>query len=282
MSSDLNATQRSSLRRVLENPIFELIPLSNVLAQAEHLPAGATVSVTASPAKTLEDTVDLAAELLGRGFQVVPHLSARMTRDRAHLAEIVARIEGLGIKRIFVIGGDAEEPGEFFDAESLLTALDDIGVTFDEVGIGAYPEGHHVFDDETARRALHAKQPFATSMTTQMCFDGDAISDWLAKMRADGITLPAVIGIPGVADRLKLLRISARIGVGRSMKFLNRHRGLLRSFIEPGGYSADELLEDMADTVADPEANVVGVHIYTFNQVETTERWRRAYLESLD
>lgn len=282
MSSDLNATQRSSLRRVLENPIFELIPLSNVLAQAEHLPAGATVSVTASPAKTLEDTVDLAAELLGRGFQVVPHLSARMTRDRAHLAEIVARIEGLGIKRIFVIGGDAEEPGEFFDAESLLTALDDIGVTFDEVGIGAYPEGHHVFDDETARRALHAKQPFATSMTTQMCFDGDAISDWLAKMRTDGITLPAVIGIPGVADRLKLLRISARIGVGRSMKFLNRHRGLLRSFIEPGGYSADELLEDMADTVADPEANVVGVHIYTFNQVETTERWRRAYLESLD
>lgn len=282
MSSDLNATQRSSLRRVLENPIFELIPLSNVLAQAEHLPAGATVSVTASPAKTLEDTVDLAAELLGRGFQVVPHLSARMTRDRAHLAEIVARIEGLGIKRIFVIGGDAEEPGEFFDAESLLNALDDIGVTFDEVGIGAYPEGHHVFDDETARRALHAKQPFATSMTTQMCFDGDAISDWLAKMRADGITLPAVIGIPGVADRLKLLRISARIGVGRSMKFLNRHRGLLRSFIEPGGYSADELLEDMADTVADPEANVVGVHIYTFNQVETTERWRRAYLESLD
>lgn len=282
MSSDLNATQRSSLRRVLENPIFELIPLSNVLAQAEHLPAGATVSVTASPAKTLEDTVDLAAELLGRGFQVVPHLSARMTRDRAHLAEIVARIEGLGIKRIFVIGGDAEEPGEFFDAESLLTALDDIGVTFDEVGIGAYPEGHHVFDDETARRALHAKQPFATSMTTQMCFDGDAISDWLAKMRADGITLPAVIGIPGVADRLKLLRISARIGVGRSMKFLNRHRGLLRSFIEPGGYSADELLEDMADTLADPEANVVGVHIYTFNQVETTERWRRAYLESLD
>lgn len=282
MSSDLNATQRSSLRRVLENPIFELIPLSNVLAQAEHLPAGATVSVTASPAKTLEDTVDLAAELLGRGFQVVPHLSARMTRDRAHLAEIVARIEGLGIKRIFVIGGDAEEPGEFFDAESLLTALDDIGVTFDEVGIGAYPEGHHVFDDETARRALHAKQPFATSMTTQMCFDGDAISDWLAKMRTDGITLPAVIGIPGVADRLKLLRISARIGVGRSMKFLNRHRGLLRSFIEPGGYSADELLEDIADTLADPEANVVGVHIYTFNQVETTERWRRAYLESLD
>jgi methylenetetrahydrofolate reductase (NADPH) len=204
-----------------------------------------------------------------------------MAHDRAHLQHLVARMDAAGIRSVFVVGGDAEQRGEFFDAGALLRALADIGADFDDVGIAAYPEGHHVFDDDTARIALHDKQPFATSMTTQMCFDADAIGEWLGKTRADDIALPAIIGIPGVADRLKLLRISARIGVGRSMKFLNRHRGLLRTFVGPSGYSPDELLEDMADTLADPAADVAGVHIYTFNQVDTTERWRQEYLQSI-
>ena len=49
------------------------------------LPAGATVSVTASPAKGIEATVALCEQLQARGFRAVPHLSARMIRDRAHL-----------------------------------------------------------------------------------------------------------------------------------------------------------------------------------------------------
>jgi methylenetetrahydrofolate reductase (NADPH) len=281
MEHDMTNEQRAAIRRVLENPQFELIPMKNALDQAAFLPEGAMVSVTASPVKPLEETFDLAAELQRRGFDVIPHVSARMTRDHAHLEKIVARLHELGIRKLFVIGGDAEEPGEFFDAASILRALDDMGAEFDRIGIASYPEGHHVFDDETARLALHDKQPYASYMATQMCFDTEAIATWIRSMRADGITLPVVIGVPGVADRLKLMRISARIGVGRSLKFLTRHRGLLRSFVEPGGFSPDELLESLANTLHDAEANIINLHIYTFNQVETTERWRREYLASL-
>lgn len=281
MDHELTPRQREAIRRVVANAEFELIPMSNVLEQVAYLPAGAGVSVTASPVNPLEDTLDVAAELRHRGFDVVPHLSARRTQDRAHLARLLARIEDLEIRRIFVVGGDAADRGDFPDAGSLLRAIDDIGVDLDGIGIAAYPEGHHVFDDETARLALHDKQPFASWMTTQMCFDGEAIASWLGKMRADGIELPAVIGVPGVSDRLKLMRISARIGVGQSMKFLARHRGLLRSFVSPGGFSPDELLEELPETLADPTSDVAGIHIYTFNQVETTERWRQDYLASL-
>ena len=277
----LTTEQRAAIRKLLEHPKFEIIPMKNAIAQSEHLPEGATVSVTASPAKTLEDTLDLAAELADRGHRVIPHLSARMVRDRGHLESLLARIAVLGFRDVFVIGGDAEHPGEFFDAGALLRAIADVGAEFDSVGIGSYPEGHHVFDEDTARRALHDKRPFADYMTTQMCFDADAICTWLRAMRADGITLPVQIGLAGVAERLKLLRISARIGVGQSMKFLSRHRGLLRSFVDPGGYSPDELLEDLAPILVDQEAAVTGVHIYTFNQIDTTERWRHQYLESL-
>lgn len=278
---ELTAAQKAGIRQVLEAAKFELIPLKNVMAQSAFLPDGATVSVTASPAKTLEDTLELAADLQERGFDVVPHLSARMTRDMAHLASLLETIDRLEIGKLFVIGGDAEDPGDFSDAGSLLRAMDEIGHGVTEIGIGSYPEGHHNFDDGTARFALHDKQRWASYMTTQMCFSGKAIVDWLNVMRDDGIELPVKLGIPGVADRMKLMTISARIGVGQSAKFLSKNRGLVRAFAKPGGYSADELLEDMADALIDDAANITGVHIYTFNQVETTEQWRQDYLESL-
>ena len=52
--SALTATQAAALARVLEAPTFELVPLKNALDQATFLPPGATVSVTASPAKGIE------------------------------------------------------------------------------------------------------------------------------------------------------------------------------------------------------------------------------------
>ena len=45
---------------------------AQAMARAEHLPPGATVSVTASPTKGLEATVELAAQLRLAGFTVVP------------------------------------------------------------------------------------------------------------------------------------------------------------------------------------------------------------------
>jgi methylenetetrahydrofolate reductase (NADPH) len=264
----------------LENPRFELIPLPSGLDQAKHLPEGAAVSVTVSPKRTLENTIEFAADLTDRGFRAMPHLSARMTRDRSHLESVLARIARLGIDEVLVIGGDGEPRGDFFDASSLLRAMESVGHNL-RIDIAGYPEGHHLFDDETARRALHDKQPLARHLVTQMCFDGTALSRWLAAIRADGITLPAVLGIPGVADRLKLMRIATRIGVGQSVRYLSKSRGLLRAYVRPVRYTADDLLQDVAASLTDPVADVVGLHIYTFNQVETTERWRHDYLESL-
>lgn len=272
---------KKALRRMLENPKFELIPLKNVLDQAKFLPEGATVSVTASPAKDMQATLDLAAELQQMGFDVVPHVSARMTRDRAHLAGIVARLHELDMNRIFLVGGDADEPGEFLDGFSVLSALDDMGHHFTEIGIPSYPEGHADIPDEALVQALHDKQPHAKYLTTQMCFDAEAITTWLGKTRADGISLPVTLGMPGVADRLRLLKISARIGVGNSMSFLKKNTAVAAKFVKPGGYSPAELLEELGTKLDDPDLNISGVHIYTFNSCDTTEAWRQEYLEML-
>jgi methylenetetrahydrofolate reductase (NADPH) len=280
-SKGLDAQARDALTRVVSAPRFELIPLKNVEAQSLFLPAGATVTVTASPAKGIEATVELSARLAERGFRAIPHLSARMIRDRAHLRSLLASLDAAGIKQAFVVGGDAEKPGEFLDGLALLRAIADIGHRLTDIGIPCYPEGHPTIPDDQLLAALAEKQPFVTSMTTQLCFDAGAIRTWLAARRTAGITLPVTLGIAGVAELHKLIEISARIGVRDSRRFLSKNTALIGRILRPGGYRPDGLLAALAPLLLDPVAKVAGLHLYTFNQVETTEEWRQAYLAGL-
>jgi len=278
----LTPTSRAALTELLRTPTFELIPLKNALDQAALLPAGATVSVTASPTKGLEATVALATQLRGQGFAVVPHLSARMVRDHDHLCDLVAALRDGGVDRAFVVGGDEKEPGAYPDGLALLRDLADIGHPFRELGIPSYPQGHAFIADGPLLAALHAKAAFATYMTTQLCFDPTAISTWLAARRAEGLTLPVHIGVPGVAEPQKLLALAARIGVADTHRFLAKNVRFVARLVRSGGfYRPDALLEGIAPTLADPGANVTGFHLYLFNAVEATEGWRQAKLTQL-
>jgi methylenetetrahydrofolate reductase (NADPH) len=273
------AEGRAAIDRVLADPTFELIPLKNAREQAAALPRGATVSVTASPAKGLEATVELAAELQAGGLRAIPHISARMVRDEAHLAALLDAVRSVGIDRSFVVGGDAEQPGDFLDGLSILEAMDRLGRLPGEIGIPCYPQGHPTIPDDKLLAALHAKARFAAYMTTQLCFDPDAIATWLAARRAEGITLPVRIGIPGVAAIPKLLEISARIGVRDASRFVLKNTRFVGELLKSGGlYKPTKLVEQLAPLMADPTANVIGLHIYTFNNVAATAEWRQENL----
>ena len=280
--STLRVDGRVALARLLEVPTFELVPLRNAMDQAAHLPAGARVSVTASPAKGIEATVELCERLEAAGFRAVPHLSARMVRDRAHLRELRARLGEAGVDRAFVVGGDAKEPGDYPDALALLRELAEIGRPFGEVGIACYPQGHAFIADGPLLDALRDKVPFADYMTTQLCFDPGAIAGWIAARRAEGIELPVHVGMPSVAEPQRLLAIGARIGVVDTHRFLVKNTRFIARLIRSGGfYRPDALLEGLGPHLADPAAGVSDLHVYTFNAVDVTERWRAAYLERL-
>lgn len=280
--SSLTSSRAAALARILRAPTFELVPLRNALDQAGYLPPGSTVSVTVSPAKGIEATVALAEQLEASGFPAVPHLSARMIRDRAHLADLIAWLEGAGVERAFIVGGDAKEPGDYPDGLSLLRAMAELGHPLREIGIPAYPQGHAFIADGPLLEALRAKVSFASYMTTQLCFDPNATAGWLAARRAEGITLPVHLGLPGVAEPQRLLAISARIGVADTHRFLVKNTRFIARLIRSGGfYRPDGLLEGLAPSIADPVAGIADLHLYTFNAVELTERWRKAYIERL-
>ena len=274
-SRRLDEAGAAGLARVLADPTFELIPLKNVRDQAAALPRGATASVTASPGKGIEATVELAIELEATGLRAIPHLSARMIRDRAHLASLLDRLEDAGIDRAFVVGGDADQPGEFLDGLSLLRAMADLGRLPKELGCPCYPQGHPTIPDEALAQALRDKAELVQYMTTQLCFDPTAIASFIADRRAEGIALPVKLGIPGVAEIPKLLSISARIGVKDASKFVLRNASFVGQLLKSGGvYKPSRLLRDLAPLIADPAADVLGLHVYTFNNVAATEAWR--------
>ena len=205
-----------------------------------------------------------------------------MVRDRAHLADLIAWLEGAGVDRAFVVGGDAKEPGDFPDGLALLREMADIGHPLAEIGIPCYPQGHAFIPDAPLAEALAAKAEFASYMTTQLCFDPVAIGSWIAARRAEGLLLPVHIGLPGVAEPHKLLAITARIGVADTHRFLTKNARFVARLIRSGGfYRPDGLLEGLAPVIADPAARVADLHLYTFNNVDATETWRRKYLASV-
>jgi methylenetetrahydrofolate reductase (NADH) len=270
------------LARALSEPTFELVPLKSAYARASFVPPGAWVSVTASPSRGLEATIDLALHMEARGYRAIPHLSARMIRDRAHLRDLLSKLVDGGVDRAFVIAGDSIEPGEFPDGLSLLRAIADVGVELSNVGIPCYPQGHPFIPDDVLLEALAAKAPFAHYMTTQLCFDPKAISSWIAARRLDGLRVPVQIGVAGAVVAHRLLSVSARIGVRDTSRFVAKNLGFVGRLLRSGGfYRPDGLLAELAPLFADPIADVRWIHLYTFNQVESTETWRSRYLSEL-
>ena len=266
--------------RLLEHIRYEVLPTATIEDRLlEHVPVERTLTVTASPNKGLEETLDLTERLTGHGYVAIPHLAARMVRDRAELVEICDRLSGKGITRIFVPGGDADPPGAYPDALSLLQELAEIDHPFSHVGITGYPESHPTIHDDLTIQSMWDKRRYATHIVSNLTFDPSVLTGWVRRMRKRGITQPLLLGVPGPVDRAKLLAMAGKIGVGESTRFLVKHKGTFARLAAPGGFTGEKFLQKCAAELGAPEFGLEGVHVFTFNQVAETEKWRTELLE---
>ena len=269
---------------LLRDARFELMPFDSFDDEVTYLPDGATIAITTSPQLGIERTVERSEQAAADGYKPVPHIAARYVEDTDHLEEIARRLTEAGVTEIFVPGGDREEPvGEFESAYQLLVALDETEYSFEEVGITGYPEGHEFLDEEMLRTEMDKKAPYATFIVTQLCYDPDAVIEWIEKIRGRGVDLPVEVGIPGVMKYSRLLQISRKVGVGDSVKFLRKTTGVV-DFVRQivgsrGTYEPDELVDGLGPYADDVEYKISGIHIYTFNQTKDTEDWRRGRLQ---
>ena len=276
---DESAAAKDHRVGLIDRMTFEVVPLKSLDAAVQALPVGAEVSVTCSPTKGIEETQRLTEQLQDLGFTPIPHIAARMVRDSDHSVELAQWCQARGLRKIFVVGGDAEVPGQFIGAVEFLADFLSTDHGLDTVGVTAYPDGHAFLSDEKLRWALHEKQRLLADAgvhgycSTQMCFDPDAIAKWLRSEREVGLTMPVHLGISGVVEKTKLLKMGARLGIGDSLRYLRKNVGAVVKMMTTTNYDPNDLLLPLSTDLLD--LGVAGLHVFTFNQVEATNSWRQ-------
>jgi methylenetetrahydrofolate reductase (NADPH) len=269
-------------RRLIENARYELVPLKSMHSQIPHLPAGCSVSVTCSPTKGIEPTLELSAELNGAGHHAVPHIAARLVEGREHVEKIAARLNEHGITEVFIVGGDPDPVGPYTDGLSLIRDLLPLCQTVRTVGVPAYPDHHSVIADDVLDEALMDKQTLISELglqgfaSTQMCFKAKTIEQWLTRQRARGMILPIHLGVPGAVERTKLISLGTRLGVGSSLRYLRKNSGAILRMFSPASYDPNKLIAPISRRA--DELNVTALHVFTFNSIESTAAWQRKSL----
>lgn len=286
--TDMNQSgdqHRQYRRKLLEGLTFEVVPMSNVDAAIAALPPASEVSVTCSPVKGIDETMRLTDQIRELGHTAIPHIAARMVEDRSHVARIAAWMRTERIGRMFLVGGDADQPGAYHDAASFLRDLLDAGPELHAIGVTAYPDGHTAIPSNVLSQALMEKQSLLAGAdivgyaSTQMCYAPDRIVEWLEAERRNGMDLPIHLGIAGVVDRTKLMKMGVRLGIGTSLSYLRKNRKALGKLMTSSDYDPDALLEPLSTDLE--RLRISGIHCFTFNQVATTEAWRQEALRSL-
>ena len=284
--SDLNQISETVAKRIrqdLQKSYMEIIPVPGIEDKLDSLPSDMYLAVTCSPTKGVDETLELSEKLIERGFKVTPHIASKCVSGEKHLEAIIKKLDELGIESIFVPGGDRPEPmGDFNNALDLLKALKKLGHNLNKIGMAAHPEGHPDVSDEILMEALEEKKDLADFIVTQMCFDAEILNDWMNQIQKKGIELPVWGGLPGVIERGRLLKTSLRIGVGDSLRFLRKKSQVATELMKSSIYNPDDLVRDITEQIDINDSRLAGYHIYCFNQIETTEKWRTERISALN
>jgi methylenetetrahydrofolate reductase (NADPH) len=273
----------ASVRALACGASIEITPRESpqLPALAAALPAGTRVYVAAASGSDPQHVVQASRAITAVGLTPVPHVVARAFADGAAAGRHLAALTQAGVGEVLVVAGSQGRPvGRLTSSLDLLRAglLDG----FTRVGVAGYPEGCPDVPAAAVRDALLEKQDWARAsgvevqVVSQFAFDATAYVDWVARIRSSGVTLPVVLGVPGVVGTRRLLGYAVRCGVGPSLRVLRRRAGEMTR-LAAGWYRPDELVLGLARDLADPvAAGVAGLHLYPFGAGEATATFIRA------
>jgi methylenetetrahydrofolate reductase (NADPH) len=200
---------------------------AEIAALADLLPGGTAVYFSAVPTIEPPELIAAAALLRKSGLEPIVHIAARRIRVTADLQNLLASLRGeADVRRLLVIGGDVDTSGPFPDALAVIQKgrLREAGI--EEIGIGAYPEGHNriaagrlavALDEKIATASAHG---LGVHIVSQFSFSPEHILAWLKQLRACGITKPVKVGMAGPTSVPGLMRYAKRCGVNASLRGL--------------------------------------------------------------
>ncbi|NYS24538.1 methylenetetrahydrofolate reductase [Rhodobacteraceae bacterium 2376] len=246
------------------------------------LPANTRVYIAHIEGTPIEDMVATAARLRAEGMEPMPHFPARIIKDRATLADWVARYQGeAGVRQALMLGGGVAKPHGAYDnsMQLLETGLFD---GFDRLHVAGHPEGNRDIDpqggDRTVMEALRWKAEFARqsgipmAIVTQFAFEAKPLIAWADRLAAEGIDLPVHIGVAGPAKLQTLIKFAIACGVGPSLKVLQKRAKDVTKLLLP--FEPTELVTDLAaHKAAHPAFNIERVHFFPLGGIKTNATW---------
>lgn len=275
-----------AVEALLQDYSIEVMPRTaeKIVDFRSLLPAGTRVYIAHIEGTPIDDMVATAKRLNAEGYSVMPHFPARIIKDRATLADWIARYQGeADVKQgLLLAGGVAQPHGDFSDSMQLMETglFDEAG--FDRLHVAGHPEGNRDIDTDGSRLkvddALRWKNAFQSrtdakmAIATQFAFEAQPIIEWADSLKYAGITLPIHIGIAGPAKLQTLIKFALACGVGPSLKVLQKRAMDVTKLLLP--YEPTEVVADLAaHKAANPDYNVTHVHFFPLGGIKTNARW---------
>jgi methylenetetrahydrofolate reductase (NADPH) len=255
------------------------------------LPPGTCVYIAHIDGTPIDDMVRTARRIAAEGFPVMPHIPARLLRDRAEFDALLARYRAeAGVTSALVLAGGARSPaGDFDSAMQLLeTGLFDRH-GFTRLHVAGHPEGNRDIDPDGGTRvvdeAVRWKQAFAErtgaqmALVTQFAFDAGAVTAWAERLEEAGVDLPIHVGIAGPAKLQTLIKFAVACGVGPSMAVLQKRARDVTKLLMP--YEPDDMLAGLRKYLAGRSTSLIeGVHLFPLGGIAASADYARRVAEA--
>ena len=270
---------------------IEVIPktVAKTDSFGDILPKSTRVYLAHLKDEDIAKMVAAAKKLNSEGFNVMPHIPARVIKNQAMLSDWLSMYQNeAGVDEALLLAGGSHEPkGDYDSSIQLIESglFDKAG--FKRLHIAGHPDGNKDIDPtggiKNVSEALSWKQEFfkrtdaKMAIVTQFCFDANVIKKWADDIKDDGIDIPIHIGVAGPAKLQTLLKFSIECGIGSSMKILTKRAKDITKLLLP--YEPAQVLKDLAEYKAkDPKFNIEQVHFFPFGGVKETSDWVREVL----
>ena len=270
---------------------IEVIPKTVAKTESfgDILPKSTRVYLAHLQDADITEMVPAAKKLNDEGFTVMPHIPARVIKNKAMLGDWLSMYQNeAGVDEALLIAGGSPKPiGDYDSSIKLIeSGLFDLA-GFKRLHIAGHPEGNKDIDPDgeikNVSEALSWKQEFSKrtdaemAIATQFCFDANVVKKWMDDIKDDGIDIPIHIGIAGPAKLQTILKFSIECGIGSSMKVLTKRAKDITKLLLP--YEPTQVLRDLAEYKAkDPKFNIEQVHFFPFGGIKQTSDWVREVL----
>ena len=270
---------------------IEVIPKTVAKTESfgDILPKSTRVYLAHLQDADITEMVPAAKKLNDEGFTVMPHIPARVIKNKAMLGDWLSMYQNeAGVDEALLIAGGSPKPiGDYDSSIKLIeSGLFDLA-GFKRLHIAGHPEGNKDIDPDgeikNVSEALSWKQEFSKrtdaemAIATQFCFDANVVKKWMDDIKDDGIDIPIHIGIAGPAKLQTLLKFSIECGIGSSMKVLTKRAKDITKLLLP--YEPTQVLKELAEYKAkDPKFNIEQVHFFPFGGIKQTSDWVREVL----